>query len=154
MKQITFTILSLLLFACNNSIDETADRNAILELLQQERTAHFTKDADLFVSGFAPGLYMINKGKADTASPSDYKQKIQAYFDAVKFIKWDDIAEPIIQFSDDHSMAYAIIQKQVILETKDSTGKPVNDTTDFAWTSIYRKQNNEWKLECNTSTNK
>lgn len=154
MKQITFTILLLFLFACNKRIDESADSNAILALLQQERTAHFTKDADLFVSGFAPGLYMINKGKVESASPLEYKQKIQAYFDAVQFIKWDDAAQPVIKFSDDHSIAYAIIQKQVILATKDSTGKAVTDTTDFAWTSIYRKQNNEWKLECNTSTNK
>ncbi len=72
----------------------------------------------------------------------------------MEFIKWDDIAEPIIKFSNDHTLAYVIVQKQVILETKDSTGKTAIDTTNFAWTSIYRKQQNEWKLECNISTNK
>jgi hypothetical protein len=142
------------MLSCNKAIDESANRKAILALQEQERTAHFNNDADLFVSEFAPALYMLNKGKVDSSSVEVYKKKIQSYFNTVKFIKWDDVAEPIIQFSKDHSMAYAIIQKQVILEAKDSTGKTVNDTTDYAWTSIYRKLNNKWKLVCNTSTNK
>ncbi|CAN5833410.1 hypothetical protein BH10BAC2_BH10BAC2_22060 [soil metagenome] len=142
------------MLSSNRAIDESADRKAILALQQQERTAHFNKDANLFVSEFAPDLYTVNKGKVDSSSVAEHRKKIQSYFDIVKFIKWEDVAEPIIQFSDDHSMAYAIIQKQVILERKDSTGKIVNDTTDFAWTSFCRKLNNEWKLECNTSTNK
>ena len=144
----------LLLAACYSPGNNDADRNAIIALQQQQRTAHFNKDADLFASEFQQGLYMVNKGKADSSSIAAHKKKIQSYFDAVKFIKWDDVAAPIIKFSDDHSMAYAIIQKQVILETTDSTGKTFTDTTDYAWTSIYRKQNNEWKLVCNTSTNK
>jgi hypothetical protein len=154
MKYIMIFFLILLLTSCSNIVNNDADRNAIIALQQQERKAHFNKDADLFASEFQPDLYMVNKGKLDTSSIAAHKKKIQSYFDAVKFIKWDDVAEPIIKFSDDHSMAYAIIQKQVILETKDSSGKIVIDTTDYAWTSIYRKQNNIWKLECNTSTNK
>lgn len=142
------------MLSCNRTIDASSDSKAILALQQQERTAHFNKDADLFLSEFAPAVYMLNKGKVDSSSVEVHKKKIQSYFNAVKFIKWDDMAEPIIQFADDHSMAYAIIQKQVILERKDSAGKTVNDTTDFAWTSIYRKLNNQWKLVSNTSTNK
>ena len=148
------SILLLLLPACNRPVDKEADKQAILTLLQQERKAHFNKDVNLFVSEFAQGMYSVNKGTVDSSSIDEHKKHIHAYFDAVKFIKWDDVAEPIIRFSNDHSIAYAIIQKQVILETQDSTGKTIRDATDFAWTSIYRKQNNEWKIECNTSTNK
>ena len=71
-----------------------------------------------------------------------------------EFIKWDDVAEPVIQFSDDGTLAYAIIQKLVILSYPDSSGKKFIDTTNYAWASIYRKQKGEWKVECNISTNK
>ena len=64
------------------------------------------------------------------------------------------MAEPVIRLSDDGSLAYAIIQKQVILSRSDSLGKPIIDTTDYAWISVYRKQKGEWKVECNVSTNK
>lgn len=80
--------------------------------------------------------------------------RISKYFGSVQFIKWDDTAEPIIRFSDDGSLAYAIVQKDVIVTYPDSTGNAVNDTTHYAWSSIYRKQNGQWKVECNISTNK
>jgi hypothetical protein len=153
MKYITISFL-LLLNACNNGTDTNADKDAILALLQQERKAHFNKDVNLFMSEFAEGMYSVNKGLVDAASTDEQKKKIQSYFDAVEFIKWDDVAEPIINFSEDHSMAYAIVQKQVLLERKDSSGISFTDTTSYAWTSIYQKQNNEWKIVCNTSTNK
>ena len=150
-----YIMLSFLLFtACTNTTNNDADKQQILALLQQERKAHFNKDVNLFVSAFAQGMYSVNKGVVDTSSIEAHKKRIQSYFDRVKFIKWDDVAEPVIHFSDDYSMAYAIVQKLVVLETKDSTGKNINDTTIFAWTSIYQKQNNEWKVVCNTSTNK
>ena len=52
------------------------------------------------------------------------------------------------------SLAYAIVQKQVILSYADSPGKKLIDTTDYAWATIYRKKVGEWKAECNVSTNK
>ena len=76
------------------------------------------------------------------------------YFDSVQFLKWDDVAAPKISFSEDGTMAYAIVQKQVVLLIKDSLEKQSRDTTDFAWVSIYRKTKNGWKVECNASTNK
>jgi hypothetical protein len=51
-------------------------------------------------------------------------------------------------------MAYAIVQKQVILSYPDSLGATITDTADYAWISIYRKYNGRWKIETNASTNK
>lgn len=144
----------LLVTACSNTTNSDTDTQQILALLQQERKAHFNKDVDLFTSEFAKGMYSVNKGVVDSLPIEEHKKRIRSYFEVVKFIRWDDVAAPIIQFSDDHSMAYAIVQKLVILEVKDSTGKPTMDTTHFAWTSIYKKHNNEWKIVNNTSTNK
>jgi len=141
-----------LLISCDKQ-NKNNDINAIRQLLQQERKAHLDRDVDLFLSEFAPGIYSINRGVFLNCQKRN-SGKIQAYFNAVKFIKWDDVPEPVIKFSDDHSLAYAIVQKQLILEKKDSAGKIETDTTDFAWTSIYRKHKNEWKIECNISTNK
>jgi ketosteroid isomerase-like protein len=46
------------------------------------------------------------------------------------------------------------IDKLVVLETRDTLGNAVEETTHFAWISIFRKhQDGEWKLECIASTN-
>ena len=49
-------------------------------------------------------------------------------------------------------MAYAIVEKQVILKNK-SEGNRI-DTINYAWVSIYEKKEKDWKLVCNGSTNK
>ena len=153
MKQY-LTILTILAFSCNNKTDFVNEENAIRKLLQQERKAHFEKNVDLFVSEFADSMISVNKGKVTKLSVEQNKKRIQPYFSRVEFIKWDDVAEPLIQFSDDGTLVYAIIQKQVILSYPDSSGNKFIDTTNYAWASIYRKQRGEWKVECNISTNK
>jgi len=130
------------------------DEKGIRALLLQERKAHFDRNVDMFVSEFADSMIGVNKGKVSVLSLEQNKQRIRPYFENVQFIKWDDVAEPVIRFSDDGNMAYAIIQKQVIVSYPDSTGRPLVDTTDYAWVSIYRKKKGVWKVEANISTNK
>ena len=150
----SFIVICILFFSCNNNASHINDEKAIRDLLQQERKAHFEKDTDLFISEFADSMISVNKGIVTRSSTSENKSRIGKYFGSVEFIKWDDVAEPIIRFSNDGSMAYAVVQKLVILSYADSLGKKSIDTTDFAWVSIYRRQNDQWKVECNASTNK
>ena len=143
-----------LLSGCDPKPDLEKEKKTILSMLQTERKAHFDRDVDLFMPEFAEGMISVNKGEVDTATKEMNKERIGKYFGSVQFIKWDDTVEPIVRFSDDGSLAYAIVQKDVIVTYPDSTGNAFNDTTHYAWSSIYRKQNGEWKVECNISTNK
>lgn len=153
--RILYCLLALsLLFSCNTKTDLSKEENEIRELLQQERKAHFARDVDLFVSEFADSMISVNKGKVTIMSPAQNKLRIEPYFKSVEFIKWDDVEKPQIKFSDDGTLAYAVVQKQVILSYPDSLGKPFIDTTDYAWVSIYRKQKSGWKVEANISTNR
>ena len=154
MKCITGCLLLLLLMACNSKPDLKKEKKTILAMLQTERKAHFDRNVELFMSEFADGMISVNKGKVSIDTRELHKERIGKYFGSVQFIKWDDTADPIIRFSDDGSLAYAIVQKDVIVTYPDSTGKAFNDTVHYAWSSIYRKQNDEWKVECNISTNK
>jgi hypothetical protein len=157
-RHIAFAIFLIATIFCSchtsDGFDKQKETQAITVLLQQERKAHFDRNVDLFLSEFADSMLSVNKGKVSVATPEENRERIGKYFGRVEFVKWDDVAEPVIRFSDDGSLCYAIIQKQVILSTPDSLGKKVHDTTDFAWASVYRKQKGEWKVECNVSTNK
>lgn len=148
-----FCLLSLIV-GCNAKADPDKDRKTILAMLQTERKAHFERNVALFISEFADSMISVNKGIVSIPTKEQHNERIGKYFGRVQFIKWDDTAEPIIRFSDDGSLAYAIIQKDVIITYPDSTGKTYHDTTHYAWSSIYRKYDGEWKVECNISTNK
>ena len=154
MKNLAGCLLLLLLIACNSKVDIGKERKTILAMLQTERKAHFERNVEMFMSEFADSMISVNKGIVSSPTKEENKKRIGNYFGNVQFIKWDDTAEPIIRFSDDGSLAYAIVQKDVIVTYPDSSGKALNDTTHYAWSSIYRKQNGEWKVECNVSTNK
>jgi hypothetical protein len=144
------------LYGCTTgeNFDTQKETQVITALLQQERKAHFEKNVDLFLSEFADNMISVNKGKVSVATEAENRERIAEYFGRVEFVKWDDVAVPVIRFSDDGSLCYAIVEKQVILSLPDSLGRRILDTTDFAWASIYRKQDGGWKVECNVSTNK
>lgn len=113
----------LFAFSCNQKTDLAKEENIIREMLKQERKAHFSKDVDLFVSEFADSMISVNKGIVKVLSPAENKIRIEPYFNSVEFIKWDDTEYPIIKFSEDGNMAYAVVQKQVILSYSDSLSK-------------------------------
>jgi hypothetical protein len=150
------TTVAIVFCGCRNNgiFDKKKETQAITALLFQERKAHFDRNVDLFLSEFADSMISVNKGKVSVTAPDENRERISEYFGRVEFVKWDDVAEPVIRFSDDGSLCYAVIQKQVILSSPDSLGRKRMDTTDFAWASVYRKQRGKWKVECNVSTNK
>ena len=157
MKYSLSLILSVCLIgACKSKPDLQKEKAVILHLLQQERKAHLERDTDLFMAEFADSMINVNRGVVSSPSKSEHKERIGKYFGSVRFIKWDDVTEPVIRFSGDATLAYAIIQKMVILSFPDPemTGNSKTDSTEYAWVSIYRKQKGKWKVECNVSTNK
>jgi hypothetical protein len=132
-----------------NNVNETA---AIRNLLRQEQKAHLEKNDSLFIDEFAPGMVSVNRGMVTVSSTDEHRTRIRNYFQSVDFVQWDDRVAPKIYLSDDGSLAYAIVEKTVVLREKTS---PVNlDTTHFAWVSILRKYDGKWKVECNVSTNR
>ena len=144
----------IILCGCGTSPSLENERAAITALLDMERKAHLEKDVSLFMSEFSDGMISVNRGVVSQPSPEMNRDRIQDYFNRVEFIRWEDTAPATIKFSNDGTLAYAIVQKQVILSVKDSVNNNQLDTTDFAWVSIYRKTGNGWKIECNISTNK
>lgn len=154
MKLLFAFIFVLSAFSCSETPNLQKETAAIVALLNMERKAHFEKNASLFMSEFSDSMISVNRGTVTTANNDQRRRRIQGYFDRADFVKWDDLVPPKIRFSKDGTMAYAIVQKQVILSIKDSSDHTALDTTDFAWVAIYRKDRGQWKVECNVSTNK
>ncbi len=153
MKLLPIIVLTFLLFACESTdFDETTARQQILELEQLQRHVHFAADATTFTGLMAEPLLSINRGRVSKSTRAENQARFQGYFDSVQFMEWDDLAEPIIRFSADGSLAYSVLQKRVAVQYPTENGLYFG-TTDFAWTSIYQQSANGWQLESITSTN-
>ncbi|MBV6506774.1 MAG: hypothetical protein ILNGONEN_02358 [Syntrophorhabdaceae bacterium] len=124
----------------------------LLEMQRQGRAAHFAKDAKLLVAAFADDFISIDAGKITRPAREESRKRMQAYFDRSEFLEWDDISSPIVRVSQDASMAYVIVHKRVRLKAKNDKGELEEETTVFAWTETYEKQNDKWTLTSVTST--
>lgn len=155
-KIIIYGVTALIFSSCaQTSTNDESDEQALTRIHEDSRAAHFEKNAKAMIEQFSPEMISVNRGKIHkVTSPEKDKDAFQSYFNAVEFKKWDDVTPPVLRFSDDHTLAYMVVDKLVVLDTKDSVGRPIEETTRYAWVSIYRKQNDgNWKLECIASTN-
>ncbi len=153
MNKIIFA--GFLLFSCNNILkpDFEKSKNEILQLEAMQREYHFNKNAKDFTRMFSDNFLSINRGEINQPTAESSFKMFDAYFKSVEFVKWDDKEKPIVRFSDDGSVAWVAVNKLVIVKPRGKDASAILDTTNFAWLTIYKKEKNEWKIDCVTSTN-
>ncbi len=138
--------------ACKNRPDIEANRRAILALHDQQRQAHFEKNAELLLGNNSPDYIEVNRGVVKKPTHAESLKKFESYFNSVDFTKWDDVSPPIISFSDDATMATVVVDKLVVVKSKTVENKV--DTSHYAWLAIFKKVNGKWQLHRMGSTNK
>ena len=158
MKALLF-LTTLIFISCNSNFNSQAfdlekATQEILELHELQRDVHFQKKASEFANLLSESHISVNRGAVNTPTIEENTVRFQKYFDSVEFIKWDDVKPPVIRFSDDGSMAYTIVEKEVMVRYEGDEGQEIRDVTTFAWVAIYKKYGSEWKIDCVASTNK
>lgn len=148
--------IGLIISSCNTKqpVNLEAEKAQILKMHHAQRDYHFNKDSIAFANQLSDDFISVNRGIISKPTKSETISRYNGYFSSVEFLKWDDLSDPVIKFSDDGTMAYCIVDKIVAITTKDENGQDIKSETHFAWTAIFRKHNNEWKIESVTSTNK
>lgn len=151
--KILFITASLsVILACHQPLNTEKEKAAILEIHKSQQSAHLNKDVELLLKYNDTSYTEINKGFIRRPAYNENMLRFQSYFDAVDFIKWEDVTAPVINISDDGSMATTIVEKIVI--TKEKNDSQGIDTTNYAWLSVYIKRNGNWKLQQMCSTQK
>jgi hypothetical protein len=135
----------------NTSAPVRTNLNAIKDILATERRAHLEKDVSLLLSKATDPVLSVSNGNVSYITPAQSRKSFSEYFNSVEFIRWDDIHDPIFNFSYDSTLAVVTVQKIVILKEK-PTDKL--DTTLYAWTAVYRKTGDEWNMVVMTSTDR
>jgi hypothetical protein len=133
--------------------DEAADRDALLRLHAEQRTAHLQRRADLLVAGQTDTLWNVSGGRISANPREQVRASFQAYFDASTFAAWDDVTPPRIRISADGRMAYVIVEKRVhVTITPSRGGAAVLQRVRYAWLSVYEKIDGRWRMTAIAST--
>ncbi|NVK52200.1 MAG: hypothetical protein HWD85_04640 [Flavobacteriaceae bacterium] len=156
MRKLIIILLTTLLFSCSKQgqFDKKKETEEILKLHNLQRDYHFNKDSISFVNQLSENFISVNKGVITRPERSEILNRYNSYFSSVEFLKWDDVTKPIIKFSEDGTLAYSIVDKIVKVIYKNEIGENVYGETHFAWTAIYKKYDDKWRIECVTSTEK
>ena len=118
-----------------------------MRLHEMQREAHMTNDAALLVSVMADSMTVVQDGVISKNSKGDIEEMFSSYFQQVKYRKWDDISEPVLDISADGTLATIIVDKLSEAAFINGDSLSANETTYWAWMSSYRKESNgEWKL--------
>ena len=127
------TLLSVLLIGCGKGVKLDLDREGdkIMRLHRLQRKYHFTKDSVAFAKMHSLDFTSVNKGVVSKPILEDLITKYHHYFSMVEFV------EKIVKF-----------------RYEDSKGDMKVIESHFAWTTIYKKYNGQWKIDCVTSTEK
>lgn len=145
MKYLLLALSAFLFTSCQKKSDEN-HIEVLLQLNDEQRTAHLEGDADLLVAQMADTLTMIQDGVVSKVAKEDVRARFASYFPTVRYTKWDDITDPEILFSDDYSMATVTVIKEIesapVLE--DSIG--TYEANQWAWVTIYQKKAGDWKM--------
>ena len=155
-KNILVSILVLItLLSCQEKRvpDILTLEQEIMEVHNLSRTYHVEKMAEEFVSQLSDKHISVNRGKISHLNIEEKIKQVKQYFDLVEFEKWDDIEPPIIRFSDDYSMAYTIVNKELVLNYTNDENEKVREKTIFSWVAIYTNDDGKWKVDCVASTN-
>lgn len=126
--------------------EDVAARHAL------EREAHMDRNVDLLLSLMADDFVMVDGGEVQRPSRAETRSRYDAYFKAVRFRKWDDLAPPSIRVSRDGTLASVLVRKEVVLVPADAPADAPPVRTVFAWMETWEKRNGRWMLVALCST--
>ncbi|MBX3244481.1 MAG: DUF4440 domain-containing protein [Acidobacteria bacterium] len=130
------------------------DMAELLRLHEQQKTAHLTNNAELFIEMFAEHFMQLQRGNAAERGKADSLERFRTYFANYKFLEWEDIKPPVIKISKDGTMATKIVQKRVRGTYTYEDGKVEDDHTIFAWLEVWEKIKGKWKVTAIASTDR
>jgi hypothetical protein len=148
-------IMLLISTSCiSDDYKKEATTQEIRAMHEAQRKYHFEKMSEEFAGQLSEDFISLNKGELSQQTYEEHKSRYDQYFGSVEFEVWNDTEEPIIRFSDDYSLAYTIVQKDVVVTYPDENNKELRDSVHYAWLAVYRKNDKgEWKIESVASTN-
>lgn len=150
----TVALLVIPFASCRQGVDTESLRQEILDLHRSFIRAHLEKDAEFIAEPTAPEYVFVANGLVEKMNADEMEEMLSGYLDATEFSHYTDVADPIIGFSDDRSLAWAIVQVRVAGSQSGPDGASSGFDTRWAWITLYRRAGDGWLRITDVSTNR
>ncbi len=139
---------------CSRAPDLERCRREILTLHEELIRAHLDKDAAFLAEPTADDYLSVSRGEVRPMTAPEVEKMLAPYLAETDFSHYDDLAEPIIGFSDDGSIAWSIVQVRVAGTRTTEGGGERDFDTRWAWLTLYRRDGERWRRIVDVSTNR
>jgi hypothetical protein len=154
-KYLTFVVVVALgVIGCQPSFDSQQGRAEILELHRSFIEAHLTKNVSALSRPISDDYLFVANGDVETRDSSDVHEMMQIYLNRTTFTHYEDTDEPIIGFSEDGTLAWAIVQVRVAGTSHRESEVDETFDTQWAWITLFEKRNGRWSRISDVSTNR
>ncbi len=141
-------ILSVIfLTSCNNVVDIEKEKSQIITLIDLVRQAHLEKNAQKFYQPNAEQWIDIRNGEISKTKKVDRISSTQNYLDNMEFLQLDALGNPIIEISNDATLA---TYSSKVLVKGELSGTSI--LWIVAWQNVLKKIDNEWKIISSVNT--
>lgn len=137
------------------NISETEKaKEELLAIHVNARRAHFATDANALMANanHAEPFIRVSNGAVQHISREAIRQDFEQYFKNATYYEWDDLEPPIVQVSQDASMAWMITRTKVRRTQTDEAGVQREQEFVYAGIMTYEKQDGQWVRTANVST--
>lgn len=141
-----------LLASCGTQSNAATDRQAILDVYEAQRAAHFRNDAALFLAAVDTGYLAISNGVVQYRRKSDALRSVAGYFQQTRFDEVRDLSPPRVMLARDGRTAWLIGEVEVRGFQRDSNGVERPMAFRAAWLDVYEKTSAGWRLVVRANT--
>ena len=132
--------------------DLAALRQEILSLHQGFIDAHLAENADFLVEGQSESFLSVSAGEIRRPTVEETREKLGTYLRNSTFPEYRYVCEPIVNLSQDGSMAWSVAQVKVAgtRRAEDGSLRPL----DFvcAWVTVFERRDDRWVRLAEVST--
>ncbi|MBQ4819259.1 nuclear transport factor 2 family protein [Aquimarina sp. MMG016] len=147
MKTVCIFLCALMFISCQKPIELKVEKEKVKAQIQLVQEAHYNKNADQFYAPNGDSWYDIRGGQVSIKSKVDAIPGTQSYLNDMVFDELKETHPPVIEISDDGTMASYI--GALIVKGKYNS-KPVFWVV--SWQSVLKKIDGEWKIISTANT--
>jgi uncharacterized protein (TIGR02246 family) len=130
-----------------------SDVEAIRALIEEGRLAHLREDAGAIADQQADDLDFISRGRIDTRTRQQTRERFAGYFEGVDFVDALWLAEPTVRLLAGGQAAYSLVAMRIVYTSQESAdSKSRARYHDFAWSTVWEKRDGRWLRVEMTST--
>ncbi|MHA2030008.1 MAG: hypothetical protein ACXAB7_17020 [Candidatus Kariarchaeaceae archaeon] len=127
-------------------------RSDLMTHHQNEIAAHLEKDIGFFTKNVSDNYLSVSRGDIHYPTKDEISKNFTSYLQNTTFSEYKDINDPIINFSDDYSVAWVVYQVKVVgIQTIEENKERELDFV-CAWITVYHRQNDTWVRLADVST--